>query len=227
MTNDHQKVDFDAYADDYESLLQDQLAFFSNDRGYFSNHKAAIASTLFDQPPPRILDFGCGIGLSLPYLNRYFPQSELFATDVSEKSLEHVRRTHGFATVLNNQDVDGLTFDLIFIAGVFHHIAPGERNAVIRRLKNLLSNDGKLCIFDHNPYNPVTQRMVSTCPFDEDAVLLTRQEMCGLLTQQAGLTVHAKRYCLFFPEPLKALTPLEKLLGWLPLGGQYYVVAGR
>ena len=227
MTSDQQKVDFDEYADEYESLLQDQLAFFSNDRGYFPNHKAAIAATLFNGPPRSILDFGCGIGSSLPFLHKYFPSSDLFATDVSEKSLEHVRRTHSFATVLNNEEVDSRTFDLVFIAGVFHHIAPSERSAVIQRLERLLSDEGKLCIFDHNPYNPVTQRMVSTCPFDEDAVLLTRQEMCGLLTQQAGLTVHSKKYCLFFPESLKALTPLEKLLGWLPLGGQYYVVAGR
>ncbi len=227
MSSEQEKVDFDAYADDYESLLQDQLAFFSNDRGYFSNHKAAIAATLFEDQPRRILDFGCGIGLSLPYLHKYFPQSELVATDVSEKSLDHVRRTHTFATVLNDREIDGEIFDLIFIAGVFHHIAPSDRSAVIQRLERMLSDNGKLCIFDHNPYNPVTQRMVSTCPFDDDAVLLTRQEMCGLLNRQSGLSVRTKNYCLFFPEPLKALTPLERLLGWLPLGGQYYVVAGR
>ena len=227
MSSEKEKVDFDEYADEYESLLQDQLSFFSNDRGYFSNHKAAIAAKLFDEQPNRILDFGCGIGLSLPYLHKYFPQSDLFATDVSNKSLDHVRQTHAFARVLNDKEIDGLTFDLIFVAGVFHHIAPTERQAVIQRLEGLLSDRGKLCIFDHNPYNPVTRRMVSTCPFDEDAVLLTRQELCGLLTDQTHLSVQARNYCLFFPEPLKALAPLERLLGWLPLGGQYYVVAGR
>ena len=34
-------------------------------------------------------------------------------------------------------------------------------------------------------------------------------------------------YCLFFPGPLAALRPLEKFLGWLPLGGQYYVAGVR
>jgi hypothetical protein len=35
------------------------------------------------------------------------------------------------------------------------------------------------------------------------------------------------RYYFFFPRFLAALPPLEPLLGWLPAGGQYYVVGER
>jgi hypothetical protein len=82
-----------------------------------------------------------------------------------------------------------------------------------------------LFVFEHNPYNPVTRRLVNTCPFDADAVLLARAETVSLL-KAAGLEPSAAAYCLFFPQMLAALRPLEAWLGWLPLGGQYFV-AGR
>ncbi len=227
MSNTPDRVDFDEYADRYEDLLQDQLSFFSKDRGYFSDHKASLAARQFDKPPNRILDFGCGIGLSLPYLAKYFPNAELFATDISEKSLQHVAKTHQAVTVLQNGEVDGHCFDLIFAAGVFHHIPPAQRREACARLSACLSPGGRVCVFEHNPYNPVTRRMVSTCPFDEDAVLLKRRELANLLADTRGLTVERREYCLFFPEPLKGLQPIERFLGWLPLGGQYYVVARK
>jgi len=34
-------------------------------------------------------------------------------------------------------------------------------------------------------------------------------------------------YCLFFPQQLAALRPLEKYLRWLPMGGQYFVCASK
>lgn len=227
MNNRTDRVDFDEYADQYEDLLKDQLSFFSNDRGYFSDHKASIASKQFAKLPKTVLDFGCGIGLSLPFLEAYFPGADLFATDISEKSLEHVASANPDVHIVMDNDLDGKAFDLIFVAGVFHHVSPADRPALTKRLSALLSTRGKLCIFDHNPYNPVTQRMVSTCPFDEDAVLLSRNELTNLLKINTNLEIERRRYCLFFPEPLKALQPLERWIGFVPLGGQYYVVARR
>jgi hypothetical protein len=88
-----------------------------------------------------------------------------------------------------------------------------------------LRTGGRLFVFEHNPYNPVTRHLVNTCPFDADAVLLTRAETVALL-KTAGLEPSAAAYCLFFPRLLAGLRPLETWLGWLPLGGQYFV-AGR
>ena len=84
---------------------------------------------------------------------------------------------------------------------------------------------GRLFVFEHNPYNPVTRHLVNTCPFDADAVLLTRAETVSLL-KAAGFEPSAAAYCLFFPQMLAVFRPLEAWLGWLPLGGQYFV-AGR
>ena len=77
-------------------------------------------------------------------------------------------------------------------------------------------------IFEHNPNNPVTRRLVSTCPFDADAVLLPMRETVRRM-REAQFGIAEAGYCLFFPGPLAALRPLENFMGWLPLGGQYFV----
>lgn len=227
MNNQSRRVDFDEYADRYEDILQEQLAFFSKDRGYFSEYKVALAARHLPDPPVTILDFGCGIGLSLPYLKHHFPAAQLFATDLSEKSLAHVRKHFADVSVLMDGEVDGKSFDVIFVSGVFHHVPVEQRERVARRLASLLSERGALFVFEHNPYNPVTQRMVSTCPFDSDAVLIKLNDMRRLLGEAAGLQIADSGYCLFFPQALQRLRPLEKMLRKIALGGQYFVVGRK
>jgi cyclopropane fatty-acyl-phospholipid synthase-like methyltransferase len=221
------RVDFDDYADQYETMLQEQLAFFSKDRTYFSAYKTALAASLCKSPPSQILDFGCGIGLSLPHLAIDFPQARLFATDLSSRSLAHVRDNYPGVTAITDDQVDGNVFDLIFVAGVFHHVPVEQRLTVMKRLSGLLTAQGRLLIFEHNPYNPVTRRMVSNCHFDADAVLISSRQLRQLVEQDGSLHVCASGYCLFFPPLFLWLRTAEKYLKWLPLGGQHFVIAGR
>jgi len=220
-------VDFDDYADRYEQLLQDQLSFFSGDRGYFSEYKVELAKEVCVPTPQRVLDFGCGIGLSLPYLQRHFSEAQIHASDLSQKSLEHVEKQWPGVVVLRDEQLDAHSFDLIFVSGVIHHVPPAQREGLFQRLSRLLSPKGFLIVFDHNPYNPVTRRMVSTCPFDEDAVLLSLSAMKRLVRGAAQLPVRGAGYCLFFPQGLKSLRPMERLMTWLPMGGQYFVLAQK
>jgi 2-polyprenyl-3-methyl-5-hydroxy-6-metoxy-1,4-benzoquinol methylase len=117
-------------------------------------------------------------------------------------------------------------FDVIFVAGVFHHVPPPQRESVSKTLMDRLAPGGKVFVFEHNPYNPVTRRIVNTCPYDADAVLLKPAELKRTL-KNAGMTLEKQAYCLFVPPSLPALRGLERHLGWLPLGGQYWVQACR
>lgn len=225
--NKTESVDFDEYADRYEELLESQLAFFSKDRGYFSEYKVSLTKERCPVSPARILDFGCGIGLSVPFLTRYFPAAKIFATDLSERSLSHVKQAFPEVTVLADEALDGNAFDIIFVSGVFHHVPAHRREEVMKRLSGLLATGGRLFVFEHNPFNPVTRRMVNTCPFDEDAELITQKSMKRLVKECGGLKIPASGYCLFFPQRLSALRPLEKFLFWLPAGGQYFVVGSK
>src|SRR5438445_466329 len=84
---------------------------------------------------------------------------------------------------------------------------------------------GLACVFDHNPFNPLTRRAVSNCDFDTDAVLLTMRRTAAAFSR-AGATIEDRRYYLFTPFEGRPVACGERLLRRVPLGGQY-VVAGR
>lgn len=225
MTN---KVDFDYYTENYNRLLQEGTSFFSKSEEYFARYKVELIRKQIDSPVTRILEYGCGIGRNIPFLQQAFPDAVIVGSDVSSASLEVARRDNAgveFFQEDENARAAGL-YDLIFVAGVFHHIPVAQRVEVARVLFNRLSPGGVLFVFEHNPYNPVTRRIVNNCPYDEDAVLLKPSELIKVLSE-AALIVERKAYCLFVPPSLSVLTRLESRFGWLPLGGQYWVQARR
>ena len=83
-----------------------------------------------------------------------------------------------------------------------------------------------MIIFEHNPKNPVTMKVVNTCVFDEDAILLHYSE-CRKRLEECGFRNIRKRYTIFSPRKgiFNKMLGMEKALSWIPLGGQYYVVA--
>jgi len=86
-------MNFDEYADSYLRDLQIQehtYKYFVSNRDYFIKYKIDLLTSYIDIQPKSILDFGCGIGLSLPYLLNNFPKANISATDISESSLSIV-----------------------------------------------------------------------------------------------------------------------------------------
>ncbi len=218
------KIDFDNYADEYNKILDDQLNFFSADSQYFAEYKVKQAKAVLPQTPKTILDFGCGIGRSIHFFQKYFPSSQIYGCETSEKSLEIARKQFPSAHFYQTQELAslGMRFDLIFLAGVLHHIEVKDRRPTIELISAALQPQGNILIFEHNPFNPMTRHLVNTCPFDRDAVLLKPTETKQLLTD-AGIHKIKHYYTLFFPAALKWLRPLEYYLRHLPLGGQYLV----
>lgn len=218
-------IDFDVYADRYEQLLKEQLSFFSSSRDYFSAYKIELIAKLLPDSPRKILDFGCGVGLSLPHFQQYFPDAELYATDISNRSLDLVRSKYTDVYVIEDEELDNRNFDLVFLSGVLHHVEADQRMVLMDRLRGLVGLEGILCIFEHNPINPVTRKMVATCPFDEGVQLISMGDMLKMIRTGGKMICKKKGYCLFFPEILRALRSFENYLRWLPLGGQYFVIA--
>jgi len=223
------KVDFDDYADDYDNILKEQLRFFSEDDKYFAQYKVKIVHKYLATEPKRILEYGCGTGRNLPFFKEIFPSAEIFGADISVQSIAVAKEQNLFARCycLDDEFIRSFgDFDLIFVAGVFHHIAPNERVRVLEQINALLSKSGSLFVFEHNPYNPVTQKLVRECPFDADASLLSMPRMSKLL-EKTGFTGVQKKYTLFVPPSFAVLAKLERYLGWLPLGGQYFIQAKK
>ena len=221
------KVDFDRFAEDYDEILGKQLRFFESGPDYFAHYKAAIVKNLLRHDPVKILEFGCGIGNNIKHLTSLFPNAAITGCDISKKCLD-IATTRNPAAAFFHFDADSLPaeslFDLIFIANVFHHILPDKRNTTMRILKRLIAPKGELFVFEHNPYNPITLHLVTTCPFDGDAQLLKPKEMTSLLTNE-GFSIIRKHFILFFPSALSFFRPIERYLAFLPLGGQYVIQA--
>ena len=123
MNKINNSVDFDEYVDNYESLLKDQLSFFSKDRGYFSEYKVNLTKKYTIIEPKTVLDFGCGIGLSLAFLHKYFPNANLFATDISKKSVDYVRNHFSYVNVLDYNKIGSQKFDLILAINIVEHLS--------------------------------------------------------------------------------------------------------
>jgi SAM-dependent methyltransferase len=220
------KVDFDKYTDNYNELLREGTRFFSTSEEYFARYKVDLVRNMITGQVRRVLEYGCGIGRNIRYLQKAFPSAEVIGTDISEASLSIAAKENADARfALESTDLNIGKFDLVFVAGVFHHIPSDERASAISLLLRRIEPTGCICVFEHNPYNPVTRRIVDSCPYDADAVLLKPRELRGLF-EDSGARVLGSSYCLFIPPSMSWLSPLEKHLGWLPLGGQYWVAAG-
>jgi SAM-dependent methyltransferase len=226
-------AEFDRFADEYLLTHARNVRISGEAPEYFARSKIEVIGRLWSADgrlaPGRILDFGAGIGNSLPHLKDRFPAAELIALDVSERSLEIARGRFGdiarFVPYAGEGPMasDG-SVDLAFSACVFHHIAADEHVGLLQRLRRTLSPGGALVIFEHNPINPVTQHIVATCPFDENAVLLPARVLEARL-RTAGFARVEIAYTGFFPHALAPLRRLEPFMGWLPLGAQYYAFA--
>jgi len=226
-------AEFDKFAEEYLATHKTNLALTGEQPDYFARYKIVeVARRLraLGAAPRRILDFGCGIGNSVPHLRQAFPQAQITGVDVSETSLAVARgRFPEAAEFLAYAPGDAPPapvggYDLIFSACVFHHIEAEEHVAILRQLRERLAPSGTLTIFEHNPLNPVSRYIVATCPFDENAVLIPSGEFARR-QRQAGFARVRVTFTGFFPGALRALRPFERLMGKIPLGAQYYTLA--
>jgi len=204
------RVDFDQYAGQYEAILAAQTQFFDGDSNYFARYKIELAQQLVGRVEA-ILDFGCGIGRSAPYLREIFPDADIIGCDPSADSLAIARRENPACRFLSMEELGpDSKFDLVIASCVFHHIPPQDRQMAIRYCYSRLKEGGHFIIFEHNPINPVTRHLVKNCPFDADAVLLSMRETIARMRNER-LNIEESSYCLFFPQPLAALRRFEKI----------------
>ena len=222
------RTNFDDFSGNYRQVLDASLAFAGASAEWFARYKALYTLRIVgDQFRERVLDFGCGVGLVASFLKELLPRAMIDGYDVSQASIELIDaslRSQGlFSSSLEDLGED---YGCILVANVFHHVPPEQRQEFMSNLRTRLRPGGKLVIFEHNPMNPVTRRVVRHCPFDEDAILLSPRELYRYM-ERANLLQKRRDYIVFFPEWLSCLHPLEKLLSWCFLGAQYAVVGER
>jgi SAM-dependent methyltransferase len=177
--------------------------------------------------PKDALDVGCGLGLTDSHLARHI--AGLHGVDVSEEMVEGARERN---PAVHYRSYDGRAlpyetgrFELVFAICVLHHVEPDARAALLAELARVTRPQGLVAVFEHNPWNPLTRRVVRACAFDEGVRLLTRRRLAEGF-RASGLIVTDAEYLLFSPWRTRAVVSLERRLSRVPAGAQY-VVAGH
>ena len=225
---------FDEVARAYDDTVQRAIGASGETVQFFADLKVRLMSrALTDAHPSTILDFGCGIGNTTRSLAAVFQSARIIGFDISPESLAVARElTAEFRQVTYVSAVDGglplpdASIDAAFASCVFHHIELRERAHWIAQLRRVLRPGAALFLFEHNPYNPLTVRVVRRVPFDEGVLLLRPSEAAELL-RSGGFEASRPWFYFFFPSFLRALRPLEKALKHVPVGAQYFVIGRR
>jgi SAM-dependent methyltransferase len=227
---------FDEVAKSYNAVVQEAIAASGETVGFFAELKVRImAHALEGLDVKTFLDFGCGIGNTTRAIGARFSNAHVTGFDPSTESLAVARGATpidagGRITYSSSDDnalpLESESTDVAFTSCVFHHIEPREREHWARELLRVLRPGARLFLFEHNPFNPLTVRVVRSVPFDEGVVLLKPGEARGLL-ERAGFATSAPRFYFFFPRSLSALRRLEPALSRVPLGAQYFVIGKR
>lgn len=225
--------EFDKFSKNYTEVndfLAKNMSGFGLD--YFNEYKIkdlySEASRTFSSTNLAILDFGCGVGNSMPHLRKYFSNSDIYGVDVSLESIKLAEVNSKnydvqFLHLISEAPFDDGKFDIIFSACVFHHIRSDLRIFWLNELHRLLKPGGLLMIYEHNPYNPVTQYIFNTSEFDRNASMLSAIELRSIL-RSVGYRNIDYYFRSYFPKWLSFFLKFEPFLRRLPLGAQYYAI---
>lgn len=119
------------------------------------------------QPPHKILDIGCGVGMSTFALQKSFPQAELTGIDLSpyfvtvaqyqsqQRGLQ-IQWLHGAGEATGLPDA---SFDLVSVCLVYHELPQSAAIAIIQEARRLLKPQGHLAIMDMNPHSEIYATM--------------------------------------------------------------------
>jgi ubiquinone/menaquinone biosynthesis C-methylase UbiE len=224
-------VEFDRFSREYKEIHNRNIAIGGEQTDFFARLKLRLMRDILKEDADSefsLLDVGSGIGKIQQSIFEMFPRCRSMAIDVSLPSLKMAKETaqgeHLFVAY-NGKDFPFKSgqFDVVLFCTVLHHIPAADRAALFAEAARTLKPGGRFFVFEHNPYNPLTRHVVNTCEFDDDAVLINPRN-CRRLMIDTGVMPELTKYYFFFPNVLKFMRFIEKYMGWLPLGGQYFVL---
>ena len=217
---------------DYREDVNRSISFAGLEVDFFLERKADhLKGLIAEHMPgdaPVCLDIGCGLGAMHPFLKGSVGQ--LHGIDPSEQAIREAARANPWVSYTRFDGrvlpIADNSVDVTFTSCVLHHVAPHDWRHFIGEARRVLRRDGLFVIFEHNPYNPLTRLAVLRCEFDRDAVLLTRRKTEGLV-RAAGFAMIRGQYIFVVPWRASWVKRIERLIGALPLGAQYYVTGIR
>lgn len=226
-------IDFDTYSENYQETVNNAIALTGADVDYYAGIKAQIILDILQRRfsilgQVHVLNVGCGVGLLDQCL--ISKVGRFAGIDISEKSVGQAAKANSNAEYrhYNGRSIPfpNESFDFVLAICIMHHIHVDQRQQLVREMARVIRRGGYLFIYEHNPLNLVVQYIVSRCELDRNAVLLSAREVKTLI-RQADLKQNEMRYTSFVPIQVPWIMSLEKLVSWLPLGGQFFVMGKK
>jgi ubiquinone/menaquinone biosynthesis C-methylase UbiE len=219
--------EFDQYNESYDEAVNRAISFSGQKVESFTRAKAddllrTIASHFNSPRHLNLLDVGCGIGNYHPLLIPFV--GSVSGVDVSSACIAKAQERNPMVSY-TAYDGDQLPFgdqqfDVTFCICVLHHVPPKRWPQFTREMRRVTRTGGLVVVYEHNPKNPLTRKVVRDCAFDRDAVLLTMAQTRQLLTT-AGCSDVSTRSILTLPPIGGFVEKLDSLFAKLPLGSQY------
>ncbi len=174
--SENKQVSFDDYIDNYKSEVQSSIGFIGQEVDFFLDIKAEMLVRLAEKnfgktENIKALDIGSGIGLVDKLIKSRI--KNLHGVDIEDGVVKQA--------IINNPEVhyqkyDGEnlpfnanTFDITFAINVMHHVPPALWENFSKEMHRVLKPGGICVVFEHNPFNPLTRKVVKDCEFDRDA----------------------------------------------------------
>jgi SAM-dependent methyltransferase len=230
-------TEFDRYRDGYSAQIDSAIAFSGQPQDFFTRAKARYLLDAFSKlrsqsdnslRPLDVLDIGCGQGLIHPHLRPAQSGIKLTGIDVAGTVIEEAKASnpdvHYDVYEGTRLPYNDRSFDIAYAIAVMHHVPPDDWESFLVEAARVVRPGGLVVIIEHNPLNPLTQKIVRSCPFDENAVLL-RSGRLAKLFRAAGMLDPKRRFIIFTPFDTPFFHKVETSLGWLPLGAQYCMAA--
>lgn len=224
--------EFDAYRDSYEEELDSAVAASGKPGEFFSQRKAdlivdIVAETIGTPEAASLLDVGCGPGVTDGFLAGRV--GHLSGADVALELLARARTANPSVDYAETSEGGALpyvddSFDFSFAICVMHHVDVAEHDDFLLEMRRVTQPGGIVAIFEHNPFNPATRRIVSNCVFDEGVTLLRPRALSARM-ERLGMEVEKTQQFLFLPLGNRIWARAERLIGWIPLGAQYVIAA--
>ena len=151
--------------------------------------------------PKRVMDFGCGTGMSLSLLADILKAEQVIGLDPSEESLAVARESVGNqhvrlatpASYLPQQDLD-----LVFCNGVFHHIPEADRPAAMNYVYRCLRPGGLFAMWENNPWNPIQSFAMKHSEIDRNAIATLRHRSLASSSLRS-VSSDSNRLSVFLP----------------------------
>jgi len=225
-------TEFDKYVNDYKDIIN-RVSGASGERYEFFIElrtglmKSRLKATTLDLAHLKILDVGCGIGVTEYFIQCNFPDAEITGVDNSEESIAaanslHLRNSRFVVSSSTNLPFEDGWFDLIYSNGTMHHIPHEQHPGVLGEMYRVLKPGGSIFLFENNPFNPLMMRAMRQNPFDADAKVVYPGRLAET-AKAARFGINGVYYYFFYPHMLQFLRWTEKYLSWLPLGAQYFL----